>query len=164
MTFTIVILLLGAIVLVLVSYLAIRERKYEIGVLRAMGMERSKIAIGIFCESVIITALCLVVGLGAGAAIAQPMADSLLANEVEAATEAITDAEEGGRVLIAGGQVQMDDPAAGYRPISEIEVAIGTDVILQIIVIALALAAVSSVIGIVRITQYEPLKILRERA
>ena len=164
MTFTIVILILGAIVLILVSYLAIRERKYEVGVLRAMGMERGKIAFGIFAEAIMITALCLVIGLGAGSTIAQPMADRLLAGEVEAQAEAIAHSDEGGRVLMAGGQVQTDDPAAGYRPISDIEVAIGADVIMQIIFVALALAAVSSVIGIIRITQYEPLKILRERA
>jgi len=163
MTFTIVILFLGAIVLVLVSYLAIRERKYEVGVLRAMGMERGKIAFGIFSEAIIITALCLVLGLGVGAAISQPMADTLLAGEVEAQIESVAASDEGGRVLMAGGQVQTDDPASGYRAISEIEVAVGMDVIMQIILIALALAAISSVIGIIRITQYEPLKILRER-
>jgi len=163
MTFTIVILILGAIVLILVSYLAIRERKYEVGVLRAMGMERGKIAFGIFSEAIMITTLCLVIGLGAGSTIAQPMADRLLAGEVDAQAEAIAHSDEGGRVLMAQGQVQTDDPAAGYRPISDIEVAIGTDDIIQIIFIALALATVSSVIGIIRITQYEPLKILRER-
>ena len=163
MTFTIVILILGAITLILVSYLAIRERKYEVGVLRAMGMERGKIAFGIFTETVIITALCLVVGLGIGAGAAQPMADRLLAERVESAIDDINNSEEGGRVLMSQGQVQTDDPASGYRPISDIEVAISVDVIMQIIIIALALAAISSVIAIIRITQYEPLKILRER-
>ena len=163
MTFTIVILILGAIVLVLVSYLAIRERKYEVGVLRAMGMERGKIAFGIFMESIMITALCLAIGLGAGSMISQPMADRLLEGEVESAFEDAQNSGLGGRALIAGGEVQTDDPASGYRPISDIEVTVGVDVIMQIIIIALALAAVSSVIGIIRITQYEPLKILRER-
>ena len=162
-TFTIVILILGSIVLVLVSTLAIRERKYEVGVLRAMGMERGKIAFGIFAEAVMITALCLVIGLGAGTAAAQPVADSLLAGQVASATESATASNEGGKVLMSGGQVQTDDPASGYRPISDIEVAVGMDVIVQIIIIALALAAISSIIGIIRITQYEPLKILRER-
>jgi len=162
-TFTIVILALGAIVLVLVSYLAIRERKYEIGVLRAMGMERGKISIGIFSEAVVITALCLVIGLGAGGIAAQPVADRLLASEVESAIESATAAGEGGRVLIAAGEVQTDDPASGYRPVSDIDVAVATDVIIQIIIIALVLTAVSSFIGIIRITQFEPLKILRER-
>ena len=163
MTFTVVILILGAIVLILVSYLAIRERKYEVGVLRAMGMERAKIAFGIFLETVMITAICLAIGLSTGAAMAQPMANSLLAGEVESALEDIANSGEGGKVLMSGGQVQTNDPASGYRPISDIEVAVGSDVIMQIIIIALALAAVSSVIGIIRITQYEPLKILRER-
>ena len=163
MTFTIVILILGAIVLVLVSYLAIRERKYEVGVLRAMGMERGKIAFGIFTEAIMITTLCLVIGLGSGTILAQPIADGLLAAEVEAAFEEATNSGEGDRFLIAGGEVQTDDPAAGYRPISDIEVAVSMDVIVQIIIIALSLAAVSSVIGIIRITKYEPLKILRER-
>jgi len=163
MTFTVVILILGAIVLVLVSYLAIRERKYEVGVLRAMGMERSKIALGIFAETIMITTLCLVIGLAMGATAAQPMADRLLAGEVESAFEDAQNSGLGGRALIAGGEVQTDDPAAGYRPISDIEVAVGIGVIFQIIFIALALAALSSVIGIIRITQYEPLKILRER-
>ena len=161
-TFTIVILTLGAIVLVLVSYLAIRERKYEIGVLRAMGMERGKISVGIFTEAITITALSLVIGLGIGGITAQPMADRLLAGEVESALEAAQVGGGGGQVLIAGGQVQTDDQAAGYRPISDIEVTLGADVIMQIIIIALVLAVVSSLIGIIRITQYEPLKILRE--
>jgi putative ABC transport system permease protein len=163
MTFTIVILILGAIVLVLISYLAIRERKYEVGVLRAMGLERGKIAFGIFAETVMITALCLMIGIGTGAAAAQPMADRLLAGEVESALEDAQNSGLGGRALISSGEVQTDDPASGYRPISDIEVAVSVDVILQIIIIALALAALSSVIGIIRITQDEPLKILRER-
>ena len=163
MTFTVVILILGAIVLVLVSYLAIRERKYEVGVLRAMGMERGKIAFGIFVETIMITTLCLVIGLSTGALAAQPMADRLLAGQVEAAAENVANSGVGNKALISGGQVQTDDPASGYRPISDIEVNIGIDVILQIIFIALALAAVSGIVGIVRITQYEPLKILRER-
>jgi putative ABC transport system permease protein len=163
MTFTVVILILGVIVLVLVSYLAIRERKYEVGVLRAMGMKRGKIAFGIFAETVMITALCLVIGLSTGALAAQPMADRLLAGQVESAVENAANSGVGNKALISGGQVQTDDPASGYRPISDIEVNIGIDVIIQIIFIALALAAVSGIVGIVRITQYEPLKILRER-
>lgn len=86
-TFMIVILILGAIVLALLSFMAVRERKYEVGVLRAMGMERSKIAFGMLSEVVIIAAVCLAVGLGAGSIIAQPLADNLLDSRVTAAKE-----------------------------------------------------------------------------
>jgi putative ABC transport system permease protein len=126
-------------------------------------MERGKIAFGILAETVMITAVCLVIGIGTGATAAQPMADRLLAGEVESALEDAQNSGLGGKALISGGEVQTDDPASGYRPISDIEVAVSADIILQIIIIALVLAALSSVIGIIRITQYEPLKILRER-
>jgi len=162
-TFMIVTLILGAIVLALISFLAIRERKYEIGVLRAMGMERGKVAFGILSEAVMIAVMCLVIGLGAGSLAAQPVADGILAGRV-AAAEA-EDAAGGGanRVLFAGGQMQTDDYAAGYVPESEIQVRVGADVLIQIFILTLGLAALSGIIGIVIITKYEPLKILRER-
>ena len=162
-TFMIVILLLGGIVLVLISYLAIKERKYEVGVLRAMGMEKDKIALGIFSEAVMITALCLVIGLGIGSVSAQPIANSLLAQQVEAAEKVAEADDGGGKFLMSGGQTQTSDNASGYKPVSDIRVNLSVDVIMQIIMIALALAALSGVVGIIRITKYEPLKILRER-
>ena len=160
-TFMAVILILGAIVLALLSFLAVRERKYEVGVLRAMGMERGKVAFGILSETVMISAICLLIGLGAGSAMAQPVADSILAGRV--ADAEATDSGGANKVLFAGGQMQTDDYAEGYVPESEIQVRLGMDTIIQIIILTLALAALSGIIGVVIITQYEPLKILRER-
>ncbi|MCL2570924.1 MAG: FtsX-like permease family protein [Defluviitaleaceae bacterium] len=165
MTFSIVILILGSLVLALISFLVIRERKYEVGVLRAMGMERGKVAFGILTEAVVITTLCLVVGLGLGNAVAQPIANGLLGNRV-AAAEARSEELQQDRVaavVVFGGQMQSEH-SIGYRPESEITVAISANVIIQIIIITLALAALSGIIGVVIITQYEPLKILRERS
>jgi len=161
MTFMIVILVLGAIILALVSFLAVRERKYEVGVLRAMGMERGKVVFGILAETVAIAAICLVVGLCAGSVMAQPVADSILDKRVTAA-----EAESGqGRqlALFVGGQFQTNADDGTYVPESDIKVNIGMDVIVQIIIITLSLAALSGIIGVAFITQYEPLKILRER-
>ena len=160
MTFMIVILVLGVIVLALISFIAVRERKYEVGVLRAMGMEKGKVAFGILAEAVMIAAVCLVIGLGSGNAMAQPIADGILAGNVAEAQANDTGAN---KVLFAGGQMQTDDDAAGFVPESEIEVNLSPDVITQIILITLGLAAMSGIIGVVIITQYEPLKILRER-
>jgi putative ABC transport system permease protein len=161
LTFMIVILALGAIVLALLSFAAVRERKYEVGVLRAMGMDRGKVAFGILSESVIIAVLCLAVGIGAGSLVAQPIANSILDGRV-----AVSETEESpmaGRALFAGGQAQIGDGSEGYVPESEIEVSLNMDVIIQMIIVTLSLAAISGVIGVIIITQYEPLKILRER-
>jgi len=159
MTFMVVILILGAIVLALISFLAVRERKYEVGVLRAMGLEKAKIALGLFAEAVMVAAICLVVGIGAGSAIAQPVADSMLADRVADVEAEPSDA--GNKVLFAGGQMQTNDNAAGYVPESEIQVSLGMSTIIQIVLVTLALASLSGVVGAIVITQYEPLKILR---
>jgi putative ABC transport system permease protein len=163
LTFMIVILVLGAIVLALLSFMAVRERKYEVGVLRAMGMERLHIAFGIFSETAMIAALCLAVGIGVGSAMAQPVADSMLSGRVAAAEEEAASNGGGNKVLFAGGQMQTNDNAQGYEPGSEIQVSLDEAALLQIITITLILAALSGAIGVAFITQYEPLKILRER-
>ena len=164
MTFTIVILSLGSLVLALISFLVVRERKYEVGVLRAMGMERGKVAFGILAEGVMITTLCLVIGLGIGSAAAQPIGDGLLESRVAAAEERSVELghDRVASVVIFGGQMQTVH-SIGHRPESEITVGMGANTVIQIIFITLGLAALSGIIGVALITQYEPLKILRER-
>ena len=162
-TFMLVILVLGAVVLALISFMAVRDRKYEVGVLRAMGMERSKIAFGILSEAVMISAFCLIIGLCAGSITAQPLADGMLESRVAVAEEESAGSGDGNRVLFAGGQMQTNDTAAGYVLESDIQVNLNAAVIAQIIIITLGLAALSGIIGVAVITQYEPLKILRER-
>lgn len=54
--FLAVTLSLGAAVLILVSILSMRERKYEVGVLRAMGMKKRKVILGMLTETLVITA------------------------------------------------------------------------------------------------------------
>jgi putative ABC transport system permease protein len=160
-TFMTVILILGVIVLALISFMAVRERKYEVGVLRAMGMERGKVAFGILSEAVMISALCLIIGLGAGSAMAQPIANNILEGRVAAAEADTGDGRQ--MALFMGGQFQTNADDGSYVPESEIQVSLSMDVIVQIIFITLGLAALSGIIGVVIITQYEPLKILRER-
>ena len=157
----VVILILGAIVLALLSFMAVRERKYEVGVLRAMGMERGKVAFGILSEAVMISVFCLIIGLGAGNVMAQPIASGILEGNV--ATAEAESAGQGNKAIFVGGQSQIGDGSAGYVPESEIQVNLSADVLVQIIILTLALAALSGLIGVFVITKYEPLKILRER-
>ena len=156
MTFTVVVLVLGAIILVLLSSIAIRERKYEIGVLRAMGMKKAKVAMGLWSEMIIITAACLVIGIFVGSLVAQPISTELLAQQQETAQN-IQDNLFVGQAIAGLSRVVNDDP------ITEIDVSLGIDTILQIMRISLLLASVAGLAAISRITKYEPIKILMER-
>ncbi|MXQ53510.1 ABC transporter permease [Shimazuella alba] len=162
-TFMIVVLIFGGIIIVLLSSMAIRERKYEIGVLRAMGMKKWKVALGLWSEMLIITSLCLVFGLGIGSAAAQPITDTLLAQQIESAElEAEEQAQQnsGGMMM---GPISMSNSASSAEPLRNLDISLGSDTALQIIGIALLLASIAGLISISRITKYEPIKILMER-
>jgi putative ABC transport system permease protein len=155
-TFLVVVLALGSMILILLSVLSIRERKYEIGVLRAMGMKKRKVAFGLLTESIVVTMLCLVLGLGIGSAVSQPMANSMLQNQIEIA-------EQNENTNTNGGASTLDDIINPAKPLSEVSIQIDSAAVLKISIIALALAGISSLVGIMYITKYEPIKILSER-
>ncbi len=160
-TFLIVVLVLGSMILILLSILAIRERKYEIGVLRAMGMKKAKVALGLLTETLVITGICLILGLGIGVVASQPVADSLLASQIELAQE---NSNTNGDMQTGGGTgVGAPEFSSDTKPLSELQVYLNTDAITQIVLISLVLAGISSIAGIMYITKYEPIKILSER-
>ena len=154
-TFMLVVLILGGLILILLASLAIRERKYEIGVLRAMGMKKRKVALGLICESLIITALCLAVGFAVGATAAQPVSDRLLRGQITAAEP---NTGTGMGMMYAGVQTNVN-----AEPISALDVSFNLNVVLTMIGISLLLVTLSSAAGIIKITKYEPIKILMER-
>ena len=154
-TFMIVVLILGGLVIVLLATLSIRERKYEVGVLRAMGMKKRKVAYGLICESLTITIVCLIIGLSVGAAVAQPVSDYLLHGQAAAAE---SNESSGIDMMYAG--VQTDSTA---KPLTALDVNLNLRVVVMIALISLLLVLISSATGIISITKYEPIKILMER-
>ena len=155
LTFMIVVLVLGGLILILLATLSIRERKYEVGVLRAMGMKKHKVAFGLIFESLVITVVCLIIGLGVGTAVAQPVSDMLLQEQVAAAE---ANADPASDMYFAGTQGDLN-----AQPISELSVQTNLRVVAMISLLSLLLVTVSSITGISYITKYEPIKILTER-
>lgn len=83
LTLLIVVLAVGAVVLVVITLLNVRERKYEIGVLTAIGVNKVKVAAQFTLELLIVTMIGLAVGAGVGAAASVPVSNQLLASQVE---------------------------------------------------------------------------------
>jgi putative ABC transport system permease protein len=169
-TFMVVVIVLGSIILLLLASISIRERKYEIGVLRAMGMKKAKVAFGLWVEILIITCICLAIGLGIGTAVAQPMSDMLLKNQVEAAQASTSQGPENGTIIsgnpggMALGGAQLGGGIqANAKSVSEMKITLGVDTIVEIIIIAIFLASFAGIVSITKITKYEPIKILMER-
>lgn len=83
MTLLIVVLAVGAVVLIVITLLNVRERKYEIGVLTAIGVNKVKVAAQFTLELLIVTMIGLALGAGVGAAASVPVSNQLLSSQIE---------------------------------------------------------------------------------
>ena len=90
-TFLIITLIIGGVVLVVINMINIRERRYEIGVLRTVGMKKSKLSLQFMSELLIVAMVSLVIGAGIGACLSVPVANKLLANEISNASSKYDD-------------------------------------------------------------------------
>ena len=167
-TFLLIVLILGGLILMILSLMAIRERKYEVGILRAMGMKKSKVAFGLVTEMLAMTLLCLVFGMGSGMIVAQPLSDNLLSRQVEtvANDENPQGNQMGGARIISGGGSGLSLFGVGDEEVEVIDALtlnFNVRTLAEIIGIALMLTTVASLASISRINKYEPIKILMER-
>lgn len=175
--FFLVVLVVGGVILVVLNIFNLRERKYEIGVLAAIGMKKRKIALQFVCELFCVTLVAFIVGTTAGACLSVPVTNQLLANQ--------TASSQSSQEQIAGNfgkdpsQMMQGQPDQGgmgdrgQRPdslggqaaayIDSVTSATDLTVVLQLVGVGILLTVVSSLAAIVTITRYEPLKILSSR-
>ncbi|NFN88134.1 ABC transporter permease [Clostridium sporogenes] len=156
--FMTLVLVFGGSVLILISILGIRERKYEIGVLRAMGMKKEQIVLGIIFETLSIIVVSLVGGLSIGSFSAQPISNILMKNQLKVQSEAMGDGFAANMISI-GSNIKD----ATNATLTNLNVSLTGSAILAITAIALLLGVVSIGIGAIYIMRYEPMKILSER-
>ena len=175
--FLIVILAIGAVILVVLNIFSVRERKYEIGVLTAMGMKKSKVALQFITEIFAVTMVAVIIGAAVGAITSVPVTNALLESQVQSGENRTQQEEQNfGR----GGNMQMPDnvpdmrEGGGKNPFTEVmggaqnyitEINSATDftVILQMLAIAVALTLIAGAASMLFIMRYEPLRILSNR-
>lgn len=165
--FLIVILVIGAVILIVLNIFNVRERKYEIGVLTAMGMSKGKVAIQFLTEIFVVTLASVIIGAGVGAVSSVPVTNALLENQVEAQASQSNRIEEN----FGRGSKPMDGSFSDNAPfsspesnyITEISSATDMTVIIQMLGIAILLTLISGTVSMLFIMRYEPLKILANR-
>ena len=190
-TFLLIVVIVGGIILVVINMINIRERKYEVGVLTAIGMKKTKVALQFVTELFIVTFIALIIGSSVGAVLSVPVASSMLESEI-AAQESVTEERqnnfggtrpgqgqtggfrEQGGIQIQGGMGGMggmgnwisgnifNNEEIDY--VDQINAVIDAKVLLELFGIGLVLTMISSGVAIIFISRYSPLKILSERA
>ncbi len=171
--FLVIILIIGGIILVVLNIFNIRERKYEIGVLMAIGMKKGRVAMQFLTEVFVVTLVAVMIGIGVGAVSAVPVTNALLANQIESTTSQTNQVEQnfgrgdmpdkgnmGGGKFEAIGNI-FGEGTANY--VSEIDSAMNLTVVFQMLGVAILLTLIAGAVSMLFIMRYEPLKILSNR-
>ena len=184
--FLLVLLIIGGVILVVLNIFNVRERKYEVGVLTAMGMKKWKVAAQFMCEILVVTMLAVVIGAGIGAVSSVPVTNALLEGQAQSQSNQQSQMEQnfgrpgdfGGG--FPGGNMPSDMPSdipdmgGGKNPfgdmfggaadyITEVDSAMNLTVVFQMIGVGLLLTLIASAASVLFIMRYDPLKILANR-
>lgn len=180
-TFLIITLIIGGVVLLVLNMINIRERKYEIGVLRTIGMRKFAVISQFTIELLVVCIFGLLVGAGIGALSSVSVANSLLANEINNATTDMEDIKEN-----FGGMGDMPGGPGGEMPnfqggpggkeefnmngvvnieqVDSMEAVVDIKVLFQLLAIGLGLTIIGSLAACISIARFSPLTILKERS
>lgn len=168
-TFLIIILLIGGIVLFVINMINIRERKYEIGVLRTIGMKKSLLTLQFILELFIVAFISLLIGTGIGSLLSVPVSNSLLESEIESSQN-----EQENIMNNFGGSGDkfnnMEKPGNKFNGVhvvqafDSIDAVVDIKVLFELLGIGLLLTLISGIASMISIQKFSPLTILKERS
>lgn len=162
-TFLYIVLGIGAVILIGVNVFNIRERKYEIGALTAMGMRKGKVAIQFVLELTIVTFLGIALGSLFGSAASTPVANVLLASQIEYEQSNTDKVNENFGREASGSKPHGGDVEGEVTYVSTVSFQFDQVIVYKMAIIGALLALASSAAAITFVLRYNPLEILAER-
>lgn len=150
----------GAIILGLIVMMSIRERKYEMGVLLAIGERRWKLAGQFIVEILLVAAISLGIATVSGNEVAKKVSDQLLKQELQSAEQVTAPESFRGRGMgFAGGGmpgVQIEQT----ETIEEMDVSVTGDDLTLLVMIGMLIAIVSALLPSLTVLRLQPKTIL----
>ncbi len=146
-------LVTGATIILLTMMMIARERRREIGVLKAIGATDTRVISQFAVESLTLTGLASIVGLLIGVTMSGTVMNLLVTNSQSSATGFRPGSGMGRNMMALAGQ--------GMNTLRNIQTTVGWDIILYGIGAALLIAIVGSVIPAWFITKIRPAEVMR---
>lgn len=189
-TFLIITLIIGGVVLFVINMINIRERKYEIGVLRTIGMSKLKVIFQFVFELIFVAFFSLLIGAGIGSLCSVNVANKLLETEInntqndmeninknfgrgnfrnneENIPEAETSEEPNEKQNIKDDKPIEQERFNGIAQVSQVDninAVVDFKVLTELLGIGLLLTIISSLSACIAIARFSPLTILKERS
>lgn len=165
----------GAVIILLVMVMIVRERKREIGVLKAIGGSNLKIMVQFMSEAVTLTILSAIIGLIIGIAAGSPVTNMLVtsSSSSNSASSAQFGSSGPGRISVSrsnGGSTTFHRPTGGFlsrnagslrNSLSNIHANVGWSIILYGLGAAVLIAIVGSALASILIAKVRPAEVIR---
>src|SRR4029079_12455873 len=173
-------LVAGAAIILLSMVMIVRERRREIGVLKAIGSSNSKISFQFVTEALTLTLMAAVVGILLGIVLFNPVLDVLVSSEsTSSAATTLTPPGGGPNVVINGNAPANGSAQPGQGPprinfgdggpgvtdfgdaLSNVKTAVGFDIILYGLLAAVLVAMLGSALPSWLIAKVRPAEVMR---
>lgn len=148
----------GAVIVLLAMIMVVRERRREIGVIKAIGGTNRKVMSQFVTEALTLTVIGSIVGLGLGIAVSGPMTSSLVSNGQTSDSSTSTTRGEfrgGPSGMIRGGFNQIN------KNITQVTSSLTPQVFATAIGITLLIAIIGSAVPAWFIARISPAEVLR---
>ncbi|HDK7163463.1 TPA: ABC transporter permease [Clostridium botulinum] len=156
----------GAMILVLIIALSLKDRKYEIGVLLSLGESKFKVISQLIVEVLLVASIAFATSAFTGNLAANKIGDTLLANEIEV-TESSSAQENqnfGGRGTMAVGPGRMNSNVTKNADVvKEIDVSVTSKDLEKLAGIGLLIVIASAAIPTISVLRFSPKTILSKR-
>lgn len=170
-TFLVLSLLIGGVVLFVLNMINVRERKYEIGVLRTIGMKKILVMFQFATELFLVSLISLALGAGLGSLSSVPIANQLLQSEILSSSQEQQKVENNfGEREPKGVKVDMRNPFSNINGVMKLEkvtsihAAVNLKILLELMGIGIILTLISSMSAMIAISRFSPITILKERS
>lgn len=178
-TFLIITFAIGVVILIVINQINLRERRYEIGVLRTIGMKKTKVCLQFMSESLIVALIALSFGALVGSFASTPIANKLLEQEITSSSNMQDEIRE--NFGSPNGDMESDDEkmdtsmrdddftsnfnnVINIEAFGDFEAVVSIKVILELLGLGILLTLISSSSALIAINRFSPLTILKERS
>lgn len=161
-------LVAGIVIIFLIMIMIVRERRREIGVLKAIGASNLKVILQFISEAITLTLAGAVIGILIGVAAANPITHTLVNNAGVSTTAGLRHFGGGGfRAIASGsGNFRLNEartgPLRGLRnSFGNIQAVVGWSVVVYGIIAAVLIAMIGSLLSSFLIAKIRPAEVMR---
>ncbi len=148
----IIVTIAGALIIMLILMLWIKERTHETGILLSLGESKFKIVMQYALEVLLIAIVAFTLSIFTGNIISEKVGDILLEKEISTLNEETKESSQ------MGGRFEIE--AQNTEVISEIDVSVNIKVVMQLYGFGLLIVLISSITPTILVLRYKPKKIL----